>query len=33
MKHDLNVVGIDIAKHIFHLVGMDDRGTIILDLQ
>ena len=33
MKHELNVVGIDLAKHIFHLVGMDDRGTIILDLQ
>ena len=30
MKHDLSVVGIDIAKHVFHLVGMDDRGTIIL---
>jgi transposase len=30
MKHDLSVVGIDIAKYVFHLVGMDDRGTIIL---
>lgn len=30
MKHDLNVVGIDIAKRIFHLVGLDDRGKIIL---
>lgn len=30
MKHDLTVVGIDIAKRIFHLVGLDDRGKIIL---
>jgi hypothetical protein len=29
MKHDLNVVGIDIAKRIFHLVGLDDRGKIL----
>jgi len=26
----LSVVGIDIAKRVFHLVGMDDRGNIIL---
>ncbi len=30
MKHDLNVVGIDLAKHLFHLVGMDARGKILL---
>src|SRR5262250_2424116 len=30
MKPELSVVGIDLAKSIFHLVGMDDRGTIIL---
>ena len=30
MKHDLSVVGIDLAKHVFPLVGMDDRGTILL---
>ena len=30
MKQDLSVVGIDSAKNVFHLVGMDDRGKIIL---
>ena len=30
MKQDLSVVGIDIAKRVFHLVGMDERGKIIL---
>jgi transposase len=30
MKQDLSVVGIDLAKTIFHLVGMDERGKIIL---
>src|SRR5262249_1079411 len=30
MKPELSVVGIDLAKSIFHLVGMDERGTIIL---
>jgi hypothetical protein len=30
MKQDLSVVGIDSAKRIFHLVGMDERGKIIL---
>jgi transposase len=30
MKQDLSVVGIDLAKRVFHLVGMDDRGKIIL---
>jgi transposase len=30
MKRDLSVVGIDIAKRVFHLVGMDERGKIVL---
>jgi transposase len=30
MKRDLSVVGIDIAKRVFHVIGMDQRGTIIL---
>jgi hypothetical protein len=30
MKRDLSVVGIDIAKHGFHVIGMDKRGKIIL---
>src|SRR5215470_17521284 len=30
MKSELSVVGIDLAKSIFHLVGTDERGTIIL---
>src|SRR5499427_9844119 len=30
MKSELSVVGIDLAKSIFHLVGTDARGTIIL---
>ena len=30
MKPELSVVGIDLAKSIFHLVGMDERGTIIV---
>jgi len=30
MKPELSVVGIDLAKSIFHLVGMDERGKIIL---
>lgn len=30
MQQELSVVGIDIAKRVFHLVGMDERGTIIL---
>ena len=29
MKPELSVVGIDLAKSVFHLVGMDERGTII----
>lgn len=30
MKSELSVVGIDLAKSVFHVVGMDERGTIIL---
>jgi transposase len=30
MKKHLRVLGIDIAKQIFHVVGMDDTGTIVL---
>jgi hypothetical protein len=30
MKPELSVVGIDLAKSIFHFVGMDKRGKIIL---
>ena len=29
MKPELSVVGINLAKSIFHLVGMDERGKII----
>jgi transposase len=30
MKPELSVVGIDLAKSVFHLVGMDERGQIIV---
>ena len=30
MKQDMSVVGIDIAKRVFHLVGMDARGNIVM---
>lgn len=30
MTQELSIVGIDIAKRVFHLVGMDERGKIIL---
>ena len=30
MKRDISVVGIDIAKRVFHLVGLDERGKIVL---
>ena len=30
MKSDLSVVGIDIAKRVFHVVGMDEKGQIVL---
>jgi hypothetical protein len=29
MQSELSVVGIDLAKSIFHLVGTDERGKII----
>src|SRR5690242_15768614 len=29
MKHEMHVLGIDMAKRVFHAVGMDDRGTIV----
>ncbi len=29
MQHEMHVLGIDIAKRVFHLVGMDDRGKIV----
>jgi hypothetical protein len=29
MKQEMNVLGIDIAKRVFHAVGMDDRGNIV----
>ena len=30
MKQEMHVLGIDIAKHVFHAVGMDDTGKIVL---
>src|SRR5499427_9889966 len=30
MKPAMSILGIDIAKHVFHAVGMDDRGQIVL---
>ena len=30
MQRDSNGIGIDIAKRVFHVIGMDKRGTIIL---
>src|SRR6266851_8471176 len=30
MKQEMNVLGIDIAKHVLHAVGMDERGKIVL---
>src|SRR5919109_1644667 len=29
MKQEMSVLGIDIAKRVFHAVGMDDRGKIV----
>jgi hypothetical protein len=29
MKPELSVVGIDLAKSLFHLVGLDERGKMI----
>ena len=30
MEKKLSVLGIDIAKQVFHLVGMHEQGTILL---
>ena len=30
MKQDISVIGIDIAKRVFHLAGLDERGKIVL---
>ena len=30
MEKKLRVVGIDIAKQVFHLVGRDEQGTILV---
>ncbi len=30
MKRDINVIGIDIAKRMLHVIGMDTRGTIVI---
>jgi transposase len=29
MKQEMSVLGIDIAKRVFHAVGMDDTGKIV----
>ena len=29
MQQEMHVLGIDIAKHVFHAVGMDDRGNVV----
>src|SRR5216683_289881 len=29
MQHEMHVLGIDIAKHVFHAVGMDNTGKIV----
>ena len=29
MKQEMTVLGIDMAKRVFHAVGMDDRGNIV----
>ena len=30
MQQQLSVVGIDLAKRVFHVAGMDDKGKIVL---
>ena len=30
VKHHISVLGIDIAKRVFHVVGMNERGQIVL---
>jgi hypothetical protein len=29
-KQEMSILGIDIAKRVFHAVGMDERGKIVL---
>jgi transposase len=29
MKQEMHVLGIDIAKHVLHAVGMDDKGKVV----
>jgi hypothetical protein len=29
MKQEMTVLGIDLAKHVFHAVGMDNTGKIV----
>ena len=29
MKHEMHVLGIDIAKRLFHAVGMDEKGQVV----
>ena len=29
MKQEINVLGVDIAKRVFHAVGTDDTGKIV----
>ena len=29
MQHERHVLGIDLAKRVFHAVGMDDRGHVV----
>jgi hypothetical protein len=33
MKQELSVLGIDIAKRVFHAVGMDEKGMLVLRKQ
>jgi hypothetical protein len=30
MEQEMSILGIDIAKRVFHAVGMDERGKIVL---
>jgi len=30
MKQEISVIGIDIAQRVFHFVGLDSRGQIVL---
>ena len=30
MTQDSSVVGLDIAKRVFHAVGMDERGKVVM---